>query len=490
MEVDVATALSSMLMLGEVFVRFYTLVSNFLNLFRLLQETFVKPSVLKKILFFFAGLFAILSSHGQSTDLEVQTKSLFSENIRLKWVKQFKGRINDYNDVVIVMGYDGMLCKGILQYIRSGDQFQLDGLLEKDQLILKETDSNGNISGYIKGSLVDNTFEGNWSNFNNTIGSPISFEEESNPDLIPSYCGNDKWMRRYTAIFGKEAIELSIQKLQGERVSGMIYFRTENKTYKTAGTWSIENGLALQLKDDYGVNIGKLIAPKVSTENFKGSIIYSPTDFINCKFRLNAKLNTGCIENSDYLSMYDLIFPKTSNAAFNNWIEDLITGEARNFSKMSNQATATLVALTPENRHYIRSNGWFEIGFFNDNLLSGILLLESTIDEKRAIPINFDLTNNRPILFEDIFRKEYDHDYFVEKIIRTAFTKHTLYKKDESFRIWIKSVSFPHMILLRNGIHFSSDFNSIYGRQGITIPYDKLEGFVEKGSWVDFSFRQ
>ncbi len=448
-----------------------------------------KTSFLRIVLLLFFGFFAT-GLQGQSSDLEAQTKSLFSENIKLKWVKHFKGRINDYNDVVIVMGYDGMLCKGILQYIRSGDQFQLDGILEKDQLILKETDSNGNISGYIKGSLVDNSFEGSWSNFNNSIGSPIYFDEESNPDLIPSYCGNDKWMRRYTAIFGKEAIELSIQKLQSERVSGMIYFNTTNKTYKTAGTWSLSNGLHLVLKDDYGQNFAKFIAPKVSDAEIKGSIIYSPTEFINCKFRLNAKLNTGCLESSDYLSMYDLIFPKTNNAIFNNWIENLITTAAKKFSRKSNQATGSLVKLTPEKRHHIRSNGWFEIGFFNDNLLSGILLLESTVDERRAIPINFDLTNNRPILFEDIFRKEYDHDFFVEKVIRPEFTKHALYQNDKTFRSWIKTVSFPHMILLRNGIHFSSDFNSIYGRQGITIPYEKLEGFVEKGSWVDFSFRK
>jgi len=434
--------------------------------------------------FFAAGL------QGQSSDLEVQTKSLFSKNIKLKWVKHFKGRINDYNDVVAVIGYDGMLCKGVLQYIRSGDQFQLDGILDKDQLILKETDSNGHISGYIKGNLVDNTFEGDWSNYDNSIGSSIYLKKENNVKLIPSYCGNDKWMRRYTAIFGEEAIELSIQKLQGERVSGMIYFKSTNKTYKVTGTWSTTDGMNLILKDDYGQNIAKLIAPKISDSEIKGSVIYTPTDFINCKFQLNAKLNTGCIESSDYLSMYDLIFPKTNNAAFNNWIENLITNEAKKFSKKSNQASASLVALTPEKRHHIRSNGWFEIGFFNDNLLSGILLLESTDDEKRAIPINFDLTNNRPILFEDIFRKEYNHNHFVEKIIRVEFTKHALYKNDETFRKWIKTVSFPHMILLRNGIHFSSDFNSIYGRQGITIPYEKLKGFVEKKSWVDFSFRK
>jgi len=147
--------------------------------------------------------------------------------------------------------------------------------------------------------------------------------------------------------------------------------------------------------------------------------------------------------------------------------------------------------MKPENRATIRSNGWFEIGFFNDNLLSGILVMQSTVSQRqRAIAVNFDLTNNRPVEFKDIFREEYDLDYFVKNVIRKEFLKHTLYQNDPIFKKWIQSASFPHMILLRNGIHFSSDFNAIYGRQGITIPYGKLDGFIRKDSEVDFSFRK
>ncbi len=422
----------------------------------------------------------------QNPDLATQAKSLFNEKTELKWVKNFKGRINDYNDIAISIAYDGWFCKGVLQYIRSGEQFTLDGILDNDKLILKEIDEGDNIAGYIKGILEKNSFEGSWSNFDNSIGAPIYFDLSKNQKLVPSFCGDDKWLRRYTAAFGKQAIELSIQKLQEKRVSGTFFFKQENKTYQAAGIWSKQDGLVLQLRDDYGKNIGKFIAPKASDKLLKGSIVYSSKEFINCKFKLTGKLSTGCLEHSDYLSTYDFIFPKTANATFNNWIENLITEKAKNFSKIGSQVSAQKASFTPEDRYHIRSNGWFEIGFFNDDILSGILLLESTLESPAALSVNFDLKDNRPIHFEDIFREEYDHEYFSENVIRWEFTKHEFYSKDASFREWIKVIDFPNMILLRNGIHFSTDFNPIYGRQGITIPYDKLKGFIKKDSWVSF----
>ena len=445
---------------------------------------------MKKILILLFGLLSFSDSFCQSPDLAAEAKALFNENTKLKWVKDFKGRINNYNDIALAIAYDGWLCKGVIQHVRSGEQFSLDGILEKNQLILKEIDANGNISGYLKGSYEKNTFNGNWSNFDNSVGSPIHFRQFESKSLVPSFCGNDKWLRHYTATFGKQAIEIFIQKGEEDRVSGIVFFKQEKKSLNATGNWSKETGLHLQLRDNYGKNFAKIIAPKISQKELKGSIIYNQKDFINCKFKLSGKLGVGCIEQSDYLSNYDLIFPKTSNAVFNNWIESLVTEEAKNLSKIGNQAIAQKASFTPEDRYQNRSNGWFEVGFFDENLISGILFLESTIKSPNAVSVNFDLKNNRLILFEDIFREEYDRNYFVENVIRWELTKHERYSTDPAFRQWIKSVDFPQMILLKNGLHFSTNFNPIYGRQGITIPYEKLKSFVKKDSWVDFSFRK
>ena len=437
---------------------------------------------------FFLSSFNFLEAQ---SSFEQQTRAQFSENTNLQWLKHFKGRLNDFNDVAIVLGFDGMICKGILQYLRSGEQFKLSGVLQNDQLILKEIDQNENISGYINGNLKKNSFEGTWSNFDNSIGSSLVFQSANPQSLIPSYCGTGKWMRRYTAVSKNNVVELSMQKLQGDAVNGMIYLKKENISYQMKGQWSEEEGLNLSLIDDYGNNVGKLRATNPSMQGFKGFLSIINRKITPFDFMLSAKLNAGCLEFSDYYSAYDIIFPKTANGYFNKWIEELVREEVVKFNNRNSKVTAQIVSMKPENRAIVRSNGWFEIGFFNDNLLSGILVMQSTVSQRqRAISVNFDLTNNRSIVFEDIFREEYDLEYFVENVIRKEFLKHALYQNDPVFKKWIQSVSFPHMILLRNGIYFSSDFNAIYGRQGVTIPYDKLNGFIRKDSEVDFSFKK
>ncbi len=451
----------------------------------------------KKSFLFFLVCFTSICLHGQALELAKQTRALFDEDKELQWVKHFKGRLNDYNDVAIVLGYDGNLCKGIFKYLRSGDQFKMEGFFEKKNLFLKEIDHNGNISGYVKGVFKQTSFEGTWSNFDNSIGSPLEFKQVYPNQLLPSHCGDNKWMRRYTAIYKKQIIELSIQKLQGDVVSGTVYVKSnprknrgEFNTYKAKGNWTKEEGLTLRLIDDYGFNQGKLNVPNIKKEPLEAFLTLGDRKPLQCVFSESDRLNTDCIEYGDYYSMYDVIYPKTSNLPFNTWIEKLVRREAAKFNDRSTKVSANLTEATPEKRATIRSNGWFEIGFFNDNILSGILLLESTVAQgQRAIPINFDLTNSKRITFEDIFRKEYEIDFFEEEVIRIEFQKHALFE-NQGFKKWIKTAKFPHMVLLRNGIHFSSNFNPIYGRQGITIPYDKLDTFLKKDTWVDFSFRK
>lgn len=430
------------------------------------------------------------SLSSQTLDLAQKARTQFNSPNELRWLKHFKGQINDYNEVAIVLGFDGLLCKGVMKFLRSGEELMLDGVLENENLVLKEIDSEKNISGYIKGILKDNIFEGNWSNFDNTIGSPLEFEQAQAKNLLPSHCGKDKWMRRYTAISKNKVVELSLQKLQGESVNGMIYLKKENLTLKTRGEWSAK-GLKLTLWDDYGNTVGELNAPDPSRQGFKGFLTYESKKITVLDFLLSARLKAGCVEFADYSSIYDIIYPRTTFASFNNWIEKLVTVESGKLNNRTSKAAAQITSFSPENRAGIRSGGWFEIGFFNENLLSGILVIQSTVaKQQRAIPVNFDLTNNRPIQFGDIFRAEYDLEYFVKNVIRKEFKKHRFYQTEPGFKNWIQTTSFPHMILLRNGIHFSSDFNAIYGRQGITIPYSRLTGFIKKDSGVDFSFRK
>ena len=44
---------------------------------------------------------------------------LFEKPHKVQWVKHYKGRIDDLNDIALSLAYDGKQCKGQLTYLRS-----------------------------------------------------------------------------------------------------------------------------------------------------------------------------------------------------------------------------------------------------------------------------------------------------------------------------------------------------------------------------------
>ena len=114
-------------------------------------------------------------------------------------------------------------------------------------------------------------------------------------------------MRRYTAIYKKQIIELSIQKLQGDVVNGTVYVKSnprknrgEFNTYKAKGNWTKEEGLILRLIDDYGYEQGKLNVPNITKEPLEAFLTLGDRKPLQCVFSQSDRLNPDCIE---YLSL-------------------------------------------------------------------------------------------------------------------------------------------------------------------------------------------
>jgi len=78
---------------------------------------------------------------------------LFEKPTEVKWVKYFKGRIDDATVVDITLGFDGRSCRGFLVYSKSRIRFNLSGTLDTSGLLLEERDLAKGITGQLKGTL-------------------------------------------------------------------------------------------------------------------------------------------------------------------------------------------------------------------------------------------------------------------------------------------------------------------------------------------------
>lgn len=389
--------------------------------------------------------------------------------------RYFKGRIDDFNDINITLTCNQSDCEGQMKYLRSETIFQLKGNLYGENLELKEIDSLGNVSGQIKGKLIDKNINAKWSNFDKSIGSQIILNETLLADDLPTYCGENKWITQYQYKNGDEIIRLLMQTGANNQVLGNADWN--GKLYQLQGELGEKNAFAARLKSSNG-QIYKLESDFYNpSRTLKASLTDRNNITQNLAFKIREQLAVGCVRYADYTTTYDATYPKTKNEAFNNWMESVILAwaeECENYAKTKKETV-----LKPENRAAHRATAWVDLTYYSKEFITGFIVFNSNWeDQPRCMSFNFDLKNGIRIIKEDLFRNIFDMPIFTKKVASNFFKNHPMYN-DKDFRAWIKVANFPHFTIQREGINFSTDFDLIYGQQSMLIPYIELAQFLQ-----------
>lgn len=414
-------------------------------------------------------------SFGQKMETKDYVKSLFKNHSKIQWIKHYKGRIDDLNDVSVTLGFDGETCKGRLTYLRSNLQFDLIGSIVDRQIYLEELDSSKKVSGSLEGKFLKNTISGNWSNYNNSKGGNLLLTETDQELKFPSYCGDNKWIRKYQGAIGKDRVEIILQKESTDKVSGFIFYSRKNKTFAFKGDIDEQDNIILKVKDQLGGNI-----QTINGNLQKDQLTIAIKNGDQKEFTPSDGLTIGCIEYADYMTGYDITFPKTTNAAFNQsmneeteaWVQACRT----HATKIKKQSTST----PPQKRATERGYAWSEVAFFNKNIISGFMTYSNTwTPGQKLIAFNFDFEKNSSLYLEDIFEKKKDFKKYIKNYIKKEIKDHKYYSNSD-FKKWVKKNEFSYFTIRQEGICFSTKFHMLYGRQSITIPYQQLKPFLKK----------
>lgn len=434
------------------------------------------------LLFFFIAMFFSLSA--QQTVRERYVYTLFDKPGKVKWVKHFKGRMDDFNDIAVTLAYDGKNCRGQLVYLRSREQFRLEGTLKNDYLKLQEIDNEEAVSGFLVGLMQDESIQATWSNHNYSVGSQVVLKKQNNDSDFPTHCGDNKWMARYKGKLLNDEMALTLIKDSEFELRGTAFFKKENATYFVVGEIDEKNNFDLAVFDEHDVPKGKIQGTITEPENFRASFIKTNDRKIFTNFKKVERYNIGCLAYADYLSSYDILYPKTKNQAFNDWLEKMSrdwVNECKAYAKEVHQSNS---AMAPPLRSALRANAWYDLEYASDKIFSGILIFSNTwtvgMEGKN---INFDLEKGKEIKFEDIFKNDFDYKRYVKNYLNSLTHQYEKYN-DFKYRKWLAKQEFPYFNILPEGISFSTDYSMIYGRQQVTIPYSDLRAFLKKKSPV------
>ena len=409
---------------------------------------------------------------------------LFEKPDKVEWVKYYKGRFNDMNDVVVTLASDGKTIKGEMQYLRSKVFFYFVGETKKNKLILQEYDPEGFITGYLKGEFTEWGIRGEWQNTENNLGSKLRLEEVKTKVEVPSYCGDNKWIRTYRGNIGKDKTQMILQRNAAGKVVGSLIFLNKTNTRKIKGYSDTFDNYYLTIKDEMNRPQGKLEGSFDDKNKFNANFIKVNNKEFTCTFHPEADLSVGCQEYADYATSYDVLFPKTRNQAFNNWIEEIMLTWNGQCKKYMNEIVTMRQTPVPSMRQMLRAHAWTDIDVYNNELISGQMhFSNSWTKNSKSQNLNFNLKSGKEILAKDIFRSDFDHVAYAKKYMKNRLLQHA-YAKNERFIEWLNNQQFEAFNFRSEGIYFATDFHPIYGRQSVTIPYKKLEDFFVKNNII------
>ncbi len=431
-----------------------------------------------------ASYFQCLNAQTTLTDKTVY--SFFSKPKKIEWIEHYKGRIDGINDIAVTLAYDGKSCKGLLTYLKSRERLRLEGELNGNELTLLEVDKNAAVTGQFEGYIEGKNIQLSWSNYDNSIGNSVFLTQVPIEELNSTPCGIDKWIRIYQGAIYGSSVNLILQKDGQNGLKGTAYFEVDNKSYSLEGEIIDLDNLNIIITDDKNKRKGTLEGVfknenSISANFFSADGQRSPTLFL-----IEENLEIDCIEYADYVTNYDITFPRIPNSNFNNWMDNLTTQWVKNCQQYSFEARPVGTITKPEMRSSIRAYAWSDVDFYDKHFISGFMTFENTwtkgLDGRS---FNFDLKKGQEISLKDIFKEGFDTSAFVAKYINEEIDQHELYH-DYEFRKWLSKQDFPYFVVHKDGLAFCTPFDSVYGRQTIKIPFEKLKPFFKNDTALQY----
>lgn len=405
---------------------------------------------------------------------------LFEKPADIKWVRYFKGRIDDVSVVDLALGSDGKTARGYLTYSKSRVRLRLEGTVTGDSLRLEER-TGKNLTGNLRGTIKNRRLSAEWTNYNNSLGSRLEAEEILPGQTLNLGCSDGKWAGRYITRYNGARCDMILQRMQNGQLYGYLWVEADAKTYDLRGEMDREGNYeieALSSNDRIaGLLQGNLANPQKTDCNWVGSGEKRTFNFIQ-----KDNFQLGCYEYADFVSSYDALYPRTPCASCNTWLDQQV-------NNWVNKCKSTLSAKKEQNtatsRSSQRASCWAEVACLTEHIFSGYLTFSETWNPQASgMSFNFDLRTGKPISFNELFNKSFNAKGWLDDFAKKESPKLPHYANDPDYRTWLAKEGFPMFTLRRDGLELSTLFHGQYGRQTLLVPYASLKPYMKKDNPV------
>lgn len=412
----------------------------------------------------------------QSKESFSEIENRFHPQDSIHWTTEFNGLWGDFHETKVILSYNGLEYHGEMEFLSSGDKFQLFGEDQADgRAVLFEFDSAGRQTAMIQGTITDTRINGNWINLTTDLRYPFTALAAAAIPLKkfePQVISYQSFDRTTSMVLLKEAPGQLSGHLQVEgqpyalSISGVCHdipckiwsAEVYNET-GIVGTIEVEkssrNMLYLQFQESFGEKLALKLVEQHSApmtvkgfSNFSGSVDISYVDF--------------------------------QISAYETWL-------AREFQDWWDTAVEQLKALDMNTlaqgeRQKYSWNGWMDIGYISETGATGILTLTNlhqTISKQFAL----DFKKEKMVTSASLFKKGVDITQLCQAKIAERRSE-LITESEVAYDNWVRDVAFEHIYFRPDGMVILTDYDPVFGTAEIVVPYKELKSDLRKKSII------
>ncbi len=396
-----------------------------------------------------------VSTWGLSQDNAAFVRDMFEDPEQVTSVRHLAGTINGVHALEVWLASVGGSYRGLMSMNNGSLTFELVGNAEGGNIVLQEIDDRGQVTGYVRGTLGLDRFDGKWWSADVTRSAEIRLREKGlillekfEPALV-SYSGN----------FGDEDFRMWLWYEAPDLVSGIVF--TDKLCTRVFGackdefcrevTVEITNGAfdSAVMTTGRGVKEWQLVMRDLNGAR-SGVMIEDQRYEI---FR-GGKVN--------YTFLADYSYPIIPDGGFDEWIQEHMADWYRTYERDDSLA---MDSDSPA-RWSDFASAWVDIFLMEDGLVSGLITqTEPGSNTYYREAFVYDLNAGGVVAVDEFVRRDTD-------LLQTLRAK--LEAGDP--------VTYQHPVLTENGFAFCTDFDAVRGDSIQVVPYLALTPVLRKKS--------
>ncbi len=417
----------------------------------------------------------ITAQKRQSAHSDSLLQHHFEPGTKLQWTRVYQVRLDDVQEMHLVLGYDGLQCNGWLEYPASGQKATIKGRLTDQDMLLVELNRELKVVATLEGRLDARKITGqrilsdrkSAQKLEGQSLSPLAIKTNNLP------CSDNKWYLKYRLKWDGRDATLLVSKLQAGMLVGMIAFEEQLPFYTLKGKFLTEDKCLIQVttmpdKQHFGTLKGSFDQiNKVSlTLEQNGKI----KTYLHCT--LDEQLNVNCSQDLVNNTSIDAVYPRTKSEAFNTLLDQRIKSWMQQMSGLARQKNQAHTA-----------SSWTELTCWQDDFMCAVTTYHTSWDTTWHSTVHlFNLKKKKELALEDLFQERFDYKTWFKAQELKHLPGVVAYGRDKQYANWLDTHGFPVQYFNQNGLVLSSLFHPVYGTSEIFLPWVTLKPYLRSGS--------